>query len=151
MWPWRDWVIRAFQRNMPFDRFVSQQLAGDLLPGATQDQKIATGFNPNHRFTIEGGVFDEEYRVMYVNDKTTTAGTLFLGLTLECSRCHDHKYDPISMKEYYQLYAFFDSNAEKGIGEKDKPIAPAFNVGSGYVMVMQDIFCRAAHSTSKAR
>lgn len=138
MWPWRDWVIRAFQRNMPFDQFVSQQLAGDLLPGATQDQKIATGFNRNHGFTIEGGVFDEEYRVMYVNDKTTTAGTLFLGLTLECSRCHDHKYDPISMKEYYQLYAFFDSNAEKGVGEKDKPIAPAVNVGSGYVMVMQE-------------
>lgn len=138
MWPWRDWVIRAFQANMPFDQFVKEQLAGDLLPDATRDQRIATGFNRNHGTTIEGGVIDEEYRVMYINDETTTAGTLFLGLTLECCRCHDHKYDPISMKEYYSLYAFFNSNAEIGIGEKGKPIAPRINVAGGYVMVMQE-------------
>ncbi|MEO2017111.1 MAG: PSD1 and planctomycete cytochrome C domain-containing protein [Fuerstiella sp.] len=138
MWPWRDWVIRAYANNMPFDQFVTQQLAGDLLPDATQDQKIATGFNRNHGFTIEGGVIDEEYRVMYVNDKTTTAGTLFLGLTFECCRCHDHKYDPISTKEYYSLYAFFNSNAEGGVGKKGKPIQPAIAVDGGHVMIMQE-------------
>ena len=138
MWPWRDWVIRAFQQNMPFNRFIIEQLAGDLLPGATQDQKIATGFNRNHGFTVEGGVIDEEYRVTYVNDKTTTAGTLFLGLTFECSRCHDHKYDPISMKDYYSLYAFFNTSAERGIGKKGSPIAPAIAVDGGHVMVMQE-------------
>lgn len=138
MWPWRDWVIRAYANNMPFDQFVTQQLAGDLLPDATQDQKIATGFNRNHGFTIEGGVIDEEYRVMYVNDKTTTAGTLFLGLTFECCRCHDHKYDPISTKEYYSLYAFFNSNAEGGVGKKGKPIEPAIEVDGGHVMIMQE-------------
>ena len=138
MWPWRDWVIRAYQNNMPFDQFVAEQLAGDLLPEATQQQKIATGFNRNHGFTIEGGVIDEEYRVMYVNDRTTTAGTLFLGLTFECSRCHDHKYDPISTKEYYSLYAFFNNSADGGIGQMGKPIAPAIAVDGGQVMVMQE-------------
>ena len=138
MWPWRDWVIGAYQKNMPFDQFVTEQLAGDLLPDATQEQKIATGFNRNHGFTIEGGVIDEEYRVMYANDRTTTAGTLFLGLTFECSRCHDHKYDPISQKEYYSLYAFFNNSADGGIGAKGKPIAPAIAVDGGQVTVMQE-------------
>lgn len=138
MWPWRDWVIGAYKKNMPFDQFVTEQLAGDLLPGSTEDQKIATGFNRNHGFTVEGGVISEEYRVMYVNDKTTTAGTLFFGLTFECCRCHDHKYDPISIKEYYQLYAFFNSNAESGVGVKGKPIAPFIMKDGGHVMVMQE-------------
>ena len=138
MWPWRDWVIEAYRQNMPFDQFVTEQLAGDLLPGATRRQQIATGFNRNHGFTIEGGVIDDEYRVMYANDKTTTAGTVFLGLTLECCRCHDHKYDPISMKEYYSFYAFFNSSAEVGIGELGKPIAPSIDVEGGYVMVMRE-------------
>lgn len=139
MWPWRDWVIQAYRENMPFDQFVTEQLAGDLLPMATKEQKIATGFNRNHGVTIEGGVIDEEYRVMYINDKTTTAGTLFFGLTFECSRCHDHKYDPISMREYYSLYAFFNSNAEIGVGKKkDAPIAPSIEVGGGHVMVMEE-------------
>ncbi len=137
MWPWRDWVIKAYATNMPFDQFVTEQLAGDLLPDATREQKIATGFNRNHGFTIEGGVSNEEYRTMYANDKTTTAATLFLGLTFECCRCHDHKYDPISIKEYYSLYAFFNSSAEGGIGQKGKPIAPAIEVNGGHVMVMQ--------------
>ncbi len=97
MWPWRDWVIKAYRQNMPFDQFVTEQLAGDLLPDATEDQRLATGFNRNHPFTIEGGVINEEYRVTYINDRTTTMGTLFMGLTLECSRCHDHKYDPVSI------------------------------------------------------
>lgn len=138
MWPWRDWVIGAFRQNMPYDRFVTEQLAGDLLPKATQEQKIATGFNRNHGFTIEGGVIGEEYRVMSVNDKTTTAGTLFLGLTFDCARCHDHKYDPISTKEYYSLYAFFNSSAEGGVGQKGKPLAPSIAVDGGHVMVMQE-------------
>ena len=138
MWPWRDWVIAAYKKNMPFDQFVTEQLAGDLLPGSTDEQKIATGFNRNHGFTIEGGVINEEYRVMYVNDKTTTAGTLFFGLTFDCCRCHDHKYDPLSTKEYYQLYAFFNSNAETGVGVKDKPIAPFIKKDGGHVMVMKE-------------
>lgn len=138
MWPWRDWVIAAYKKNMPFDQFVTEQLAGDLLPGSTDDQKIATGFNRNHGFTIEGGVINEEYRVMYVNDKTTTAGTLFFGLTFDCCRCHDHKYDPLSTKEYYQLFAFFNSNAESGVGVKDKPIAPFIKKDGGHVMVMKE-------------
>jgi hypothetical protein len=138
MWPWRDWVIGAYKKNMPFDQFVTEQLAGDLIPKATEDQKIATGFNRNHGFTIEGGVDGEEYRVMYINDKTTTAGTLFLGLTFECSRCHDHKYDPISTKEYYSLYAFFNTSAESGIGAKGRPIAPIIKKDGGNVMIMQE-------------
>ena len=99
---------------MPYDQFVREQVAGDLLPSPTQDQLIATGFNRNHGYTFEGGTIDEEYRVIYANDKTTTFGTLFLGLTLECTRCHDHKYDPLSMEDYYSMFAFFNTSAEKG-------------------------------------
>jgi hypothetical protein len=144
MWPWRDWVINAYRTNMPYDRFVTEQLAGDLLPDATDAQRIATGFNRNHGFTIEGGVIAEEYRVMYVNDRTTTAGTLFLGLTFECCRCHDHKYDPISMNEYYSLYAFFNQSADGGVGGLGKPIAPFIEKDGGQVMVMQEK-SRATH------
>ncbi len=114
MWPWRDWVIQAFRANMPYDQFITEQLAGDLLENPTQEQLIATGFNRNHPHSIEGGIIDEEYRVMYANDKTTTAGTLFLGLTMECTRCHDHKYDPLTMTDYYSLFAFFNTSAEFG-------------------------------------
>ena len=92
MWPWRDWVIHAFKENMPYDQFVTYQLAGDLLPNANLEQILATGFNRNHKITAEGGVIPEEYRVEYVEDRTTTLGTAFLGLTLECARCHDHKF-----------------------------------------------------------
>lgn len=133
MWPWRDWVIKAFRENMPFDRFVTEQLAGDLLENPTWDQQIATGFNRNHGYSIEGGIIDEEYRVMYANDKTATFGTLFLGLTLDCARCHDHKYDPVSIKEYYSIYAFFNTSAEKGApgnpGFKQKAAAPFLEIG----------------------
>ncbi len=142
MWPWRDWVIEAYRQNMPYDQFVTEQLAGDLLPDATEDQKIATGFNRNHPTTIEGGVIEEEYRVTNVNDRTTTMGTLFMGLTLECTRCHDHKYDPITIDEYYELYAFFNTSADPGKGAKHKPIAPFIErkVGErkGQVMIMQE-------------
>lgn len=115
MWPWRDWAIHAFNRNMPYDEFVSWQLAGDLLPDASLEQVIATGFNRNHKITAEGGVIDEEYRTEYVADRAQTFATAFLGLTLECARCHDHKYDPISQKDYYSLFSFFNNIPEKGL------------------------------------
>jgi hypothetical protein len=108
-WPWRDWVIDAFARNMPFDRFVIEQLAGDLLPEPTRAQRIATGFGRNHVLTTEGGVIQEEYRVEYVADRVQTTFTAFMGLTLQCARCHDHKFDPISQREYFQLFAFFNN------------------------------------------
>ncbi len=113
MWPWRDWVIEAFRVNMPYDRFLVEQLAGDLLPGATLPQRIATGFNRNHVLTTEGGVFEEEYRVEYVADRVHTTATAVMGLSMQCARCHDHKYDPVTQKEYYQFFAFFNNVNEK--------------------------------------
>ena len=104
MWPWRDWVIEAFNRNQPFDRFVIDQIAGDLLPNATLAQKIATGFNRNNRTVTEGGSIDEEWRVENAVDRVETTATVFLGLTIGCGRCHDHKYDPISQEEFYQFF-----------------------------------------------
>jgi hypothetical protein len=115
MWPWRDWVIHAFKKNMPYDQFVTYQLAGDLLPDAGLEQVLATGFNRNHKITAEGGVIPEEYRIEYVEDRTTTLGIAFLGLTLECARCHDHKYDPISQEAHFQFFSFFNSIPEKGL------------------------------------
>ncbi|MBI4603701.1 MAG: DUF1553 domain-containing protein [Planctomycetes bacterium] len=114
MWPWRDWVISAFNRGLPYDQFVTWQLAGDLLPGATKEQRLATAFNRNHMQTEEGGSVEEEFRVAYVSDRVNTFGTAFLGLALECARCHDHKYDPIAQREYYRLFAFFNSIDESG-------------------------------------
>jgi hypothetical protein len=114
-WPWRDWVIHALNKNMSYKDFLSWQLAGDLMPNATKEQLLATGFNRNHKITEEGGVVDEEYRVMYVADRSDTFGKSVLGVTMECARCHDHKYDPFSQKEYYQLYSFFNNVREKGI------------------------------------
>ena len=114
MWPWRDWVIEAFSSNMPFDQFTIEQLAGDLLDEPTEQQRLATGFNRNHPITIEGGVIDEEYRVEYVMDRINTVGAAWMGLTLGCARCHDHKYDPISQKEFYEMFAFFNQVPEKG-------------------------------------
>ena len=114
MWPWRDWVISAFNRDLPYDRFLTWQLAGDLLPDATQEQVLATGFNRNHMQTQEGGVVPEEYRTEYVADRVNTLGRAFLGLTVECARCHDHKYDPLKQAEYYRLFAFFNNVNETG-------------------------------------
>ncbi|GJM30174.1 MAG: hypothetical protein DHS20C17_28090 [Cyclobacteriaceae bacterium] len=114
IWPWRDWVIRAFNENLSYDDFITWQLAGDLLPNPTYDQKLATAFNRNHAITQEGGVINEEYITEYVADRTNTVSTAFMGLTMQCARCHDHKYDPISQKEYYQMFAFFNGIDERG-------------------------------------
>lgn len=116
LWPWRDWVIRAFADNMPFDRFVTEQIAGDLLPEATVQQKVATGFSRNHVLTTEGGIIEEEYRVEYVADRVHTTATAFLGLSLQCARCHDHKFDPFTQRDYYRFAAFFDNVPDKVVG-----------------------------------
>jgi len=113
-WPWRDWVIHAFNENMPYDQFLTWQIAGDMLPGATKEQILATAFFRNHKYTEEGGVVPEEYRVEYLIDKTRTYGKGILGLTVECAQCHDHKYDPFSQKDYYSLLAFFNNTKELG-------------------------------------
>ncbi len=129
MWPWRDWVVRAFNENLPYDQFATWQLAGDLLPDATYEQQLATGFNRNHAITQEGGVIPEEYLAEYAADRTNTFATTFLGLTVECARCHDHKYDPISQKDYYQLFAFFNNISEAAqIDYRDQAPQPAIRM-----------------------
>ncbi|HTM47325.1 MAG TPA: DUF1553 domain-containing protein [Bryobacteraceae bacterium] len=128
MWRWRDWVIDAFNRNQPFDRFSLEQIAGDMLPGSTMEQKIATGFNRNHRSNSEDGIVAEEYAVEYVVDRVETTSTVFLGLTLGCARCHNHKYDPFTQKEFYQLFAYFNNVPELGRAMKNDnspPLIPA--------------------------
>ena len=124
MWPWRDWVLKAFKQNMPYDQFVTWQLAGDLLPNATQEQKLATAFNRNSPMTAEGGVIDEEWRLHYVFDRTETLSTAFMGLTVACAKCHDHKFDPISQKDYFQLTAFFNNIRELGMTGDDGEFGP---------------------------
>ncbi len=114
MWRWRDWVIDAYNRNLSFDQFTIEQLAGDLLPNATLDQKIATGFNRNHRYNSEAGLVLEEFRLENAVDRVDTTSTVWMGLTMGCARCHDHKFDPISARDYYQLIAFFDNITESG-------------------------------------
>ena len=115
IWPWRDWVLKAFRENAPFDRFLTEQMAGDLLPEATLDQIVASGFNRLHVTSDEGGAIDEEYRVEYAVDRTATTGSVFLGLTLGCARCHEHKFDPVSHEDFYRFFAFFNSVEEPGI------------------------------------
>ncbi len=116
MWVWRDWLISALNNNMPFDQFVTEQTAGDLLPDRNFYTQVATGFNRNHRINSEGGSIPDEWIVEYVADRVETTGTMFLGLTMTCSRCHDHKYDPITQRDYYSLFAFFNNIAEAGLG-----------------------------------
>ncbi len=134
IWPYRDWVIAALRDDMPFDRFVQEQLAGDLLPDATVAQRVATGFLRSHVTTDEGGAIDEEYRVEYAAERTATVGSVFLGLTLGCARCHDHKYDPISQEDHYRLLAFFDKNDEPGLysqsPDPNRALEPAMEVPS---------------------
>ena len=119
MWRWRDWVIDAFNAGMPFDQFTIEQLAGDLLPDPTLSQRIATGFNRNHRGNAEGGIIPEEFQVEYVVDRVDTTATVWLGLTMGCGRCHDHKYDPISQQEYYRVFAYFNNIPESGRAIKE--------------------------------
>lgn len=115
MWPWRDWVIHAFNENYSYEKFVTWQLAGDLMTEPTKEMLLATGFNRNHKITQEGGVIDEEYRLEYVTDRTNTFGKAFLAMTFECAKCHDHKFDPIPQKAYYSTFAFFNQINEKGL------------------------------------
>lgn len=125
MWPWRDWVVSAMNANMPFDQFTVEQLAGDLIPDATVTQRIATGFNRNHMFNGEGGRIAEETRVENVLDRVEATATVWMGLTMTCARCHDHKYDPFTQQEYYQLFAFFNNTSENGSpGSRAGQIAP---------------------------
>jgi len=115
MWPWRDWVINALNQNMPFDEFAVEQLAGDLLPDATREQKIASGFNRNHMINFEGGAIADEYQVEYVVDRVEATSNAFMGLTMGCARCHSHKFDPITHKEFYEFFAFFNNVPEVGL------------------------------------
>ena len=115
MWPWRDWVIHALNKNYSYEKFVTWQLAGDLMPEPTKEMLLATGFNRNHKITQEGGIIDEEYRLEYVADRTNTFGKAFLAMTVECAKCHDHKYDPIPQNSYYSIFAFFNQVNEKGL------------------------------------
>ena len=131
MWLWRDWVIRAYNDNMPYDQFTIEQLAGDMLPDATLEQKIATGFNRNNRSNTEGGSLEEEWFVENVVDRVETTSTVFLGLTVGCARCHDHKFDPISQKEFYQFFAYFDNVDELGVyNEKRGNAGPVVSVAT---------------------
>ncbi len=130
VWAWRDWVIDAFQKNRPYDQFVLEQIAGDLIPGATPDQIAATGFLRNSMNTHEGGTIDEEYRVNYTVDKVDAVSTSILGLTMKCAQCHDHKYDPISQKEYFQMYAFFNTSSEPGKGGTNRSTKPVMEYRS---------------------
>ncbi len=128
MWRWRDWVIDAFNRNLPFDRFTRDQIAGDMLPDATLEQKMATGFNRNHRANTEDGIIPEEYAVEYVVDRVETTSAVFLGATLGCARCHNHKYDPFTQKEFYQVFSYFNNVPEQGRAMKygnSEPMIPA--------------------------
>ena len=130
VWAWRDWVINAFQKNQPYDQFLIEQIGGDLIPNATPDQIAATGFLRNSMNTHEGGTIAEEYRVNYTIDKVDAVATSVLGLTMKCAQCHDHKYDPISQKEFYQMYAFFNTSTEPGQGATNASTPPVMNYKS---------------------
>ena len=124
MWPWRDWVINVFNENMPFDQFITWQIAGDKLPNATKEQRMATAFLRNQKLNAEGGIIPEEFLAEYAFDRTETVSTAFLGLTFQCAKCHDHKYDPISQKEYFQLFSFFNNVNERGLIQRDGNTGP---------------------------
>ena len=129
MWPWRDWVVKAINENMPYDQFTVWQLGGDLLPNATPEQKLATGFNRNHMINGEGGRIAEETRVENVMDRVETTSTVWLGLTMGCSKCHDHKFDPLTMRDYYGLYDVFNQTSEDGRGRGGQA-APAMDMST---------------------
>ncbi len=144
-WPYRDWVIEAYNKNLPYDDFVLWQVGGDQIPNATDEQKLATAFNRLHKQNSEGGVIPEEFRVEYVADRTNTVGTAFMGLTVACARCHDHKYDPITQKDYFELFGFFNSTVERGDGifsdnaiENGSGTPNKFSMNAGPVMPVID-------------
>ena len=130
MWLWRDWVISAYNKNIPFDQFTIEQLAGDLLPNATREQRIATGFNRNHPINFEGGAIPEEYHAAYIFDRIDTTATTWMALTLRCTQCHDHKYEPFTQREFYKLFAFFHNVPEKGLDGQRGNAAPFLKVPS---------------------
>ena len=130
MWPWRDWVIKAYNENMPYDQFITWQLAGDKLPDATDEQRLATAFLRNQRLNSEGGIIQDEYLVEYAADRTETFGTAFLGMTMQCARCHEHKNDPITQEEYYRLFSFFNHVNETGLVQKDGNSGPQILLAS---------------------
>jgi len=144
-WPYRDWVIKAFNQNLPYDQFILWQVGGDQIPDATPEQKLATAFNRNHKQNSEGGIIPEEFRVEYVADRTNTVGSAFLGLTVGCARCHDHKYDPFSQQNYYQMFGFFNSTVERGDGifsrnaiENGQMIPDKYAMNAGPVLPLLD-------------
>ena len=150
MWLWRDWVIGAFNRNMPFDQFTIEQLAGDMLPNATLDQKIASGFNRNHMVNFEGGADPDEYESKYLVDRVSTTGTVWLGTTIACAECHDHKFDPITTREFYQFYAFFNNIPEMGLdGHPDDPV-PSLKIPSQEQAVQLIDYLKAIPEAEKA-
>jgi hypothetical protein len=149
-WPWRDWVISAFNRNMPFDQFVIEQLAGDLLPDATREQRIASGFNRNHMINFEGGAIADEYQVEYVVDRVEATSTAFMGLTMGCARCHTHKYDPITHKEFYQFYAFFNNVPEVGLDGRTGNAVPLLPLPSGEQQAELDRLNEAIRTRERA-
>jgi len=144
-WPYRDWVIKAFNENLPYDKFIEWQVGGDQLPDATTEQRLATAFNRNHKQNSEGGIIPEEFRVEYVADRTNTVGAAFMGLTLGCARCHDHKYDPISQENYFELFSFFNSTVERGDGifafnaiENGQMVPNKLSMNAGPVLPLPD-------------
>jgi hypothetical protein len=150
-WPYRDWVVRAFNENLPYDEFVTQQLAGDLMPGAGHNEKLATAFNRLHRLTNEGGSLAEEWLAENAADRVHTMGTAMLGLTLECARCHDHKYDPITQRDYYSLAAFFNSIDESGMYDHaSKTPAPSLLLPTAKQEAELEAACRAADDAEAA-
>jgi len=152
MWRWRDWVIDAFNHNLPFDQFARDQIAGDMLPGATLEQKMATGFNRNHRANTEDGIIPEEYAVEYVVDRVETTSAVFMGATLGCARCHNHKYDPYTQKEFYQVFAYFNNIPEQGRAMKygnSEPMIPAPTKAQQAALAAIDEKQRAADAALK--
>jgi hypothetical protein len=150
MWHWRDWVVNAFNKNMPFDEFTVDQLAGDLLPNATTEQKMASGFNRNHMINFEGGALPEEYQVEYVVDRVEATSTTWMGLTMGCARCHDHKYDPIPQRDFYRFFAFFNNVSEKGLDGREGNAEPYLPLPSPDQKARQDELKAAIAAHEKA-
>jgi hypothetical protein len=143
MWPWRDWVIQAFNKNMPYDQFTIEQIAGDLLPHPAQSQVIATGFNRNHMVNFEGGAIPEEYANEYIVDRIEATSTTWMGVTLGCARCHDHKYDPLTQKDFYSFGAFFNSVPEKGLDGYKGNAVPYLQLPNKQQAEMKDLLVKA--------